>query len=191
MLFGRRGRIPIWRRAFNFIWPRAGLRRAGIYIAHRVQRLPGTPYSVAAGLACGAAVSFTPFIGFHFLMGAVISLIIGGNLIASAIGTAVGNPWTFPFIWSWIYVVGRWILGENTRAELPANLSLTYIFDRPMDVLYPMAVGSIPTAIVVWVIVFWACYKAVGKYQARRREKRLRAKRRIRPAGRYEPEGEG
>lgn len=195
MLFGRRGRVPLWRRVLNWIWPRAGLKRAGAYIGHRVQRLPGTPYSIAAGLACGAAVSCTPFIGFHFLFGAVLALLIGGNLVASAIGTAAGNPWTFPFIWSWIYFLGRLLLGEDTESDIPSNVSLAYIFDRPADVLYPMVVGSVPTAIVVWLIVFWPCYKAISKYQARRREKRMRAKRRLmstaRPGGGYETEGEG
>ena len=33
----------------------------------------------------------------------LVAFVIRGNLIASMIGTAVGNPFTFPFIWLTIY----------------------------------------------------------------------------------------
>ena len=64
-----------------------------------------------------------------------------GNLIASALGTAVGNPWTFPFIWAWIYTVGYWILGGEANPYLPTEFSFDYIFDNPFQVLLPMTVG--------------------------------------------------
>jgi uncharacterized protein (DUF2062 family) len=196
MLFGRRYRLPTWKRVRELIWPRAGIRRAAKYVAHRVRRLPGTPSSIAAGFACGAAVSFTPFIGLHFIMGAGLAVLMGGNVIASAIGTTVGNPWTFPFIWSWIFTLGRWILGQGDGAALPADLSLTWIFDHPWEVLYPMVIGGLPTAIVAWFIFFWPCYKAVQRYQASRRARRergarLRQLRRQRKMAAYKTKGEG
>ena len=36
---------------------------------------------------------------FHILLAMLLALLIRGNLIASGIGTVVGNPWTFPLIW--------------------------------------------------------------------------------------------
>ena len=51
-------------------------------------RLPGTPYDIAAGFACGAAISFTPFIGFHVVLGMVIARLIKANMVAALIGTA-------------------------------------------------------------------------------------------------------
>ncbi len=174
MIFGRRERISLLRRIWGYIWPRAGLARAGKYIAYRVGRLPGSAYSISAGLACGAAVSFSPFIGFHFLLGAMIAWLIRGNLIAMALGTVVGNPWTFPFIWSWIFTLGRWIQGEGPDGDLPDTLSMAYIIERPAEILYPMALGSIPSGIVVWVLVFVPCYKAVVRFQEARRRRRER-----------------
>jgi hypothetical protein len=35
----------------------------------------------------------------HFVLSALLAYIARANIIASAIGTVVGNPWTFPFIW--------------------------------------------------------------------------------------------
>lgn len=134
-----------------------------------MRRLPGTPYRIAAGFACGAAISFTPFIGFHFVGAALLSILLRGSLFASAIGTVVGNPWTFPFIWAWIYALGQWLLGGEVVSELPAVLSLTYIFERPLDVLWPMTVGGVPTSVAAWFAFFWPVRGAVAEYQHARR----------------------
>ena len=113
MLFKPRKPRSILYRARNILWPRAGWGRTLSYLRHRVARLPGTPESIAIGLACGIAVSFTPLIGFHFLVAALLAWVMGGNFLASALGTAFGNPWTFPLIWLWIYKLGTWILGAE------------------------------------------------------------------------------
>lgn len=174
-MFKRREPLPIVHRVRDFVWPRSGWRRASLYVAHRLSRLPGPPYRIAAGFACGAAVSFTPFMGFHFLLAALLSLLVRGNVIASAIGTAVGNPWTFPFIWLWTYSLGQWLLGGSTYYRLPEHLSMHYIFDHFTDVFWPMAVGGFPTAVVAWIAFFWPSRAVVAHYQ-RRRRKRLRRK---------------
>ena len=179
MVFRRRNPMSLAQRAKALVWPERGWHRAGRYIAHRLGRLPGTPYRIAAGFACGAAVSFTPFIGLHFLLAAGICLLIRGNLIASAIGTVVGNPWTFPFIWAWIYTLGRWMLGAGAADELPSGLTIAYIFDRPWEVLVPMMVGGAPTALAAWVAVYFPVRSVDAQYQKARR-RRLRRKVRAR-----------
>ena len=140
---------------------------------HRVRRLPGTPHGVAVGFACGAAISFTPFIGFHFALAALLTWSVGGNILASAIGTAVGNPWTFPFIWIWCYRLGSWMLGSG-HVDLPADLSLTFIFDNPGRVLLPMFLGSLPTALVVWIAFYCPVRRMVEGYHRRRLRRRER-----------------
>jgi uncharacterized protein (DUF2062 family) len=173
-MFRRRGKLAIGPRIRGFLWPKGGWRRAASYFLHRVKRLPGSPYSIAAGLACGAAVSFTPFIGLHFFLGALIAWLIGGNLLASAIGTAIGNPWTFPFIWVLIYRVGLWMLGSDVSHALPEGLSMAYIFEEPRAILLPMFLGSLPTGLVVWLTLFWPVRKIVTNYQMIRRRRRER-----------------
>ncbi len=168
-MFKRRKPLPYYLRLREFLWPRRGLRRTSTYIAHRLRRLPGTPYRIAAGFACGAAVSFTPFIGLHFVLAMLTALAMRGNIIASAIGTVIGNPWTFPFIWTWLYFSGRWVLGAGSGGSIPVDLTLTYIFDHPWGVLWPMTVSGVPTAIVVWLAFFWPARKMVAEYQKARR----------------------
>jgi uncharacterized protein (DUF2062 family) len=175
-MFKRRHPLPFHKRAGAIVWPSGGWLRSGTYVAHRLRRLPGTPYRIAAGFASGAAISFTPFIGLHFVLAALLALAVRGNVIAAAIGTVVGNPWTFPLIWLWTYSLGRWVLGGGEGLKvLPEAMSFQHIVDQPLVVLLPMVVGGVPTAIVAWFVFFWPLQSTVAEYQkARRRRLRKR-----------------
>lgn len=191
-MFARRRPLPFLQRTARFLWPRGGWARQGMYVAHRIKRLPGTPNRIAAGFACGVAVSFTPFIGLHFVIAALLALIMRGNIIASAIGTVAGNPWTFPFIWIWTYNIGLWLLGQEQVGSLPDSFSMQYIFDNPLNVLWPMAIGSLPSGTVAWLVAFFIMRDIVKRYRLRRRS-RLRAKlrrKRFRERLRREREGQ-
>lgn len=178
MLFKRHHKPHPIRRLHNFFWPRSGWRRSFKYLFHRVGRLQDTPHGIAAGFASGAAISFTPFMGFHFVGAALLAWLTGGNLLASAIGTVLGNPWTFPFIWYWIYHFGNWIL-QNTPAQgAPEALTIQLIFQHPGWLLWPMTVGGIPTAIVAWFAFYWPIKKTVASYKRHRHLRREKGRHR-------------
>jgi uncharacterized protein (DUF2062 family) len=174
-MFKRRNRLTYFERLKELVWPRQGWRRSTLYIAHRLGRLPGTPYRVAAGFACGAAISFTPFFGLHFLLAALLCLILRGSILASAIGTVVGNPWTFPFIGAWTYSLGSQMIGSSSSHEISVELTFQYFVENLMSVGWPMTVGALPTAVVVWCIAFVPIYFIVYEYQ-RARQWRIRRK---------------
>ena len=176
-LFRRREKLSRWVRLRRFVWPRMGWGRILRYWTFKLKRLQGSPYAIACGFACGASVSFTPFIGFHFILAAVLAWAMRGNIIASAIGTAVGNPWTFPFIWAGIMWIGTWILGYERGQELPAELTFGAIFEQPGTVLLPMLVGGLPTGVIVWLLFFFPIRRVVGNYQHHRQARRLRRRR--------------
>lgn len=172
MLFRSRKKRNWWQLFSAFIWPRGGVGRGLSYLRHRLARLPDTPHRIAAGLAAGVAASLTPFIGLHFLLAALIAYITRGNLIASAIGTAVGNPWTFPFIWLFTYKLGVKALGMPASARPFADLTWTTIIENPMalfgPVLGPMLLGAIPLALLGWWLTYWLVKRLVTYYRARR-----------------------
>ena len=176
-LFRRRKKLSRWARLRRFVWPTMNWGRVLRYWTFKLKRLQGSPYAIACGFACGAAVSFTPLIGFHFILAAVLAWALRGNIIASAIGTAVGNPWTFPFIWAGIIWLGTWILGYERGQELPADMTIGTIFEEPGTVLLPMLVGGLPTAVVVWVLFYVPIYRVVSNYQHHRQARRLRRRR--------------
>ncbi len=164
----------------NFFWPRSGWRRSGRYFYHRLARLPGTPYSVAAGFACGGAISFTPFVGLHFIISAALAWAIRGNIFAAILGTAVGNPWTFPFIWVSTYRLGCAMLGMDPNLVVD-TFSLPFLLNSPVDTLVPllapMLAGSIPLGFLVWLAIYAPLRVLIGEYkQVRKRRLKKRAR---------------
>ena len=168
MLFDRRVKPTFLEKARNMLWPRSGLRRSTRYLTHRVKRMPGSPYAIAAGFACGASVSMLPFPGFHFLLAALLAWSLRASIVVSAIGTVVGNPWTFPFIWLWIFELGNWILGTSSEFS-GQSVTMRFLWEHPSQVLIPMAVGSVPTALLTWLAFYLPLRRVIGAYQSRRR----------------------
>ena len=126
-----------------------------------------SPYAIAAGVACGVAVSFTPFVGFHLVLAMLTAFIIRANLSAAAIGTIFGNPWTFPFIWLAILYSGEVLLGvDNSSQDIHfeelfkqmfitlKNLNFHAFCEDVWPILYPMIVGSIPFYLLSWTITY-------------------------------------
>jgi len=173
-LFRRRRKRSIPARFLELLWPRMGWRRAGRYYIFRIKRLPGTPYSIACGFALGAAVSFTPFIGFHFVLAGILAWGLRANLLASVIGTAVGNPWTFPGIWFGVLWLGSKILGREMPELSFSDLSVTMIFDHFSTIGVPMIVGGVPASIVTWVIFYIPIRRAIANYQHHRHSNRIK-----------------
>ena len=168
-IFRRRRRLGISQSLRYFFWPKTGWLRSLRYVGHRLRRLKGSPNSIAVGFAWGVAVSFTPFIGFHFMLAALATWAMGGNLLASAVGTIVGNPWTFPFIWLLSFKLGSYLFGLNPSGEIPDALTMEFIFDSPSLVLLPMAVGGLLLGLGAWLVTFWTVRRAVDRYRGIRR----------------------
>ncbi|HUE45934.1 MAG TPA: DUF2062 domain-containing protein [Aestuariivirgaceae bacterium] len=182
MLFRRReGPTPI-QKTLSFLWPRRGLQRGWRYLWHRVTRISATPHTIALGVAIGAFASFTPFMGLHFLIAALLALILGGSILASALGTAVGNPLTFPFIWLASYNLGALLLGYRQRTRIHINLPddmFVLMFTEPLEfwralwraidpLVVPMLVGGIPLGLACGVAIYIVVRSAVAGYQHRR-----------------------
>jgi len=159
-----------------FLWPDMGLRRLSVYYRHRLCRLPGTPYFTAAGFASGVAISFTPFIGLHLVLGGLMTFFLRGSILAMAIGTLVGNPWTSPLIWLVTYKLGLVILGlgAGDKAQPPEAFTFSLLLDKPLDLLLPMTVGSAPFFAVSWIVSFHLARNLVRKYKDLRLARILR-----------------
>ena len=149
----------------------------GTYLVKRVTRLSGTPHNIAVGVACGVAISFTPFIGFHLLGAFLLCLLVRGNYVAAAAGTLVGNPWTFPFIWVVIYKLGSWLLGTRVaQLESVQHWDLATFFAEVEAVFWPMVVGGVPLALVAGLLTYFPLVRIIAAYQEarqRRRQSRL------------------
>lgn len=180
-MFGRRNKPHIRHRVQNVFWPTIGWRRWGHYMRHRIGRLPGTPYSIAAGFAYGAAISFSPFMGLHIALSAGLAWMTRASMIAAAIGTLVGNPWTFPFIWVWTYELGNLMLGSAAHPlnfsmflHMTLHQSFTFLKGNFWSIFLPMLLGSIPSGIVVWGVFYFPMRNLIARYQHQRLQRQLR-----------------
>ena len=174
-MFKRRNPQTTLEKWQQFIWPREGWTRALKYTWQRTIRLNGSAHSIALGLAAGAFVSASPFIGMHLLIAALIAWVFGGNIIASAVGTWAGNPLSFPFIWLTTFNIGHLMLGTEDKAGDLPELSFGLFIDAPMSallpVILPMAVGGLVVGTVMAVATYYPSLWAVRFYQKRRRDK--------------------
>lgn len=170
MIFKRREKPPFWDRAREMLYPRKGIWRGVTYIGKRMRRLPDSPHRIALGFACGAFASFTPFFGFHFVIAALLALVLRGNLLASAFGTAVGNPITFPFIATASLQLGWWIVGRPYH-HVDWNFSFSWLVDNIDLIFLPYLVGGIIPGLITALASYWLLGPIVAAYQERRRKK--------------------
>lgn len=171
MLFRRRDAAGWLERLRVWAWPRVSWSRSSRYFLKRVLRLSGTPYAIAAGCAAGVFVSFTPFIGFHVLLTVAFAWVIGGNVLAGLLASAVGNPLTFPFIWAGTYEIGQFLL-YGRHAEAPEELHHQVLGRSLQDIwplIKPMMVGALPVGLIAGSIVFVLVHRMVVGYQTSRR----------------------
>jgi len=197
MVFKRRVRPSLLSRLREAVLPKRGYRRGVEYLGHRVRRLPDTPHRIALGFACGVFSSFTPFFGFHIIFAAVIARLVRSNIVAALIGTAVGNPLTFPLIAPVALGIGRSILGHGASGEdyhrvsdavvegfmavRDGLLSLVGLGHSDWgklvpffhDILWPYLVGGMVPGVIAGVASYYLVRALVTAYQARRRARML------------------
>ena len=112
-MFKRRERRSVFRFFNEVIFSLKGISRAIEYVGIRLKRIPDTPHKISLGMSCGIFASFTPLFGLHFLIAGLLSYVFRANVLASLIGTFVGNPITFPIITVFNLKLGEWILGSS------------------------------------------------------------------------------
>ncbi len=142
------------------------LKRASLFYFLKLVRVKDSQDKLAIGFACGSMVSFTPFIGFHFFLAVIFAYILRGNIVASLIGTFIGNPFTFPFIWIFIYKVGNIFFKNDQNFSL--ELTFQSLFDQGYDILIPMLIGSLIVSIPIWLISYYTVKFLILSFKKRK-----------------------
>ena len=196
-MFRRRKPLSVLKQLRAVIWPNRGFRRLFSYLFQRIIRLPGTPASIASGFASGVAASFTPFLGLHFILAGALAMLFRGNVLASAIGTFFGNPWTFILIWLADYEVGLRVInafGYGTDLDVLSidelvaimgnvvrflsftrNLSWADLLRDIEQVFMPILIGGTVLGAIAWVTSFLLTLWAVKGWRLNRAKRLLKA----------------
>ena len=185
MLFRRRRPLDRWGHVRHTLWPRKGFVRPFLYQAKCALRLRDSVHAIALGVAVGMFVSFTPLMGLHIALACGLAWVLRGNLVAAVLGTAIGNPFTFPAIWLATYRTGSFLLGRASRREGAAE-NLTDVFLNAKGawhdvivgmwhpLIWPMLVGGVPLGIAAGAVGYAVARQGTTTFQlarARRLEK--------------------
>ncbi|MCA8868688.1 MAG: DUF2062 domain-containing protein [Rhodobacteraceae bacterium] len=197
MVFKRRKQLSWGRWIVEGVYPRSGWRRAASYVVHRLRRLPDTSHKIARGVGIGIFVSFTPFFGLHFVVAALMSLALRGNVLAALLSTFFGNPLTFPFIAAGSLTLGTWMLGvdpdpalhksvfrlfaqasgdfwHNFKAIFNANtVDWTHLGEFFRGVFLPYLLGGIGPGILFGLAGYFLSQPVIAAYQKRRKRRLL------------------
>ena len=180
-MFQRREALPLLRKLKEFFWPSMGWMRTYKYVKYRLVRLSDSSHKIALGLAFGVAISFTPLVGTHFIQAAFLAYLFGGNLLSAIIGTFVGNPWTFPFMWWASISFGAFLfglLGLPASASLPDEVNFSILWDLlwhdPLRIFLPWLVGGYLAALICIPIAYSIFYRLVAAAKRARSKARLR-----------------
>ena len=199
-MFKRRERRSVFRFFHEVIFSLKGTSRAIEYVGIRLKRIPDTPHKISLGMSCGIFASFTPLFGLHFLIAGLLSYVLRANVLASLIGTFVGNPITFPIITVFNLKLGEWILGSSeyssgdggkifegfldfifliykslfTEGSIDEN-SVPRMNEFLNGVFIPYSLGGLILGIFVAIISYFLLRPLVATYKKRRDS--LRAKR--------------
>ncbi|MBB3947977.1 hypothetical protein GGQ73_003951 [Rhizobium skierniewicense] len=173
MPFRRRKPAGHLERLRALLWPRMGFRRSLRYLKLRLVRLSASPYSVAAGVAVGVAVAWTPFLGIHILIAMALAFVIRANLVAAALGTTFANPLTFPLIWASTWELGHLLLGRSDQ-NVSSHVDFSQIFSHMnflqlwQPVLEPMTIGALIPATLSAGVAYVSVYMVIRGFRARK-----------------------
>ena len=147
-----------------------------------------SPERVAAAIALGIGVGFSPFLGIHFLIAIGLAFLFRLNRIDALLGQFVGNPWTLPPVYAAGYALGRKLLGYSRRRvpDLPWDRLLHRDFWhaftgtalRPR--LLSFLVGTLVLAILIGLAAYFVVRAALRIYHRRHPRAAERAARRKR-----------
>ena len=203
-MFKRRERRSIFRFFYEVIFSLKGISRAIEYVGIRLKRIPDTPHKISLGMSCGIFASFTPLFGLHFLIAGLLSYLLRANVLASLIGTFVGNPITFPIITVFNLKLGEWILGSSEYSSddggkiFEGFLDFIFLIYKSFftegsigennvprmneflnGVFIPYSLGGLILGIFIAVISYFLLRPLVATYQKKRsalKEKRFKRK---------------
>jgi uncharacterized protein (DUF2062 family) len=125
-----------------------------------------TPERTAAAFALGVFIGFSPFLGFHTVIGILLAFLLNLNRVAVLLGVYSNLPWIIAGYYAFTTMVGAAITG--TRLPPGFSAHLTELFEssfrtehcwlqlgallRPL--LWPYVVGSLLGAAVLAAIAY-------------------------------------
>jgi uncharacterized protein (DUF2062 family) len=124
-----------------------------------------SPERTAAAVGLGVAIGFSPFIGFHTVIGIVLAFCFNLNRVAVLGGLWVNLPWIMGAYYAAATAVGSWLLQTRVPPHLMTRLELVWSLPRwgaRIDalggllepLLWPFTLGSLLGSIIFGVLAY-------------------------------------
>ena len=124
-----------------------------------------TPSRTAAAFGVGIAVGFSPFIGFHTILGLILAFVFNLNRVAVLAGMWVNLPWFIPPYYAATTAFGAWITATPMPPQFLSQLqniaALASWRDRATGLgrllrplLLPYTLGSTIVALPLGVLAY-------------------------------------
>ena len=149
----------------------------------RLLRQRATAHEIALGCALGAFVSITPLLGVQTLMAIVMAFLLRASVPAAIVGTFIGNPLSWPFIWVSTYLMGLQMVGlEGAFDPAAVQRNIELLWNALLDpspqlldataalfwpLLWPMLAGSVPIGLLTAAVVYYVSRNAVRAWRSR------------------------
>lgn len=164
--------------------PMRGLSRQGLRrMAQRLGTLRASPHEIALGCALGAFVSITPLLGVQTILAVLMALLLRASVPAAIIGTFVGNPVSWPFIWVSTYFMGLHMVGlEGSFDPIAVHRNVMLLWGALLEpspqlldvtasllwpLLWPMLAGSLPIGLLAAAVVYYISRSVVRGWRLR------------------------
>lgn len=144
-------------------------------LGQRLVQIRDTPHAIAGGVAIGVFMGFTPLLGFKTLLALLIAWLLRCSKVSAAVAVTAHDcvfP-LLPLILRWQYIIGFWLwysphhLPKKLKLQPP---TLEHLFDwnKFVNLIWPVFIGSVIMAIPVSVIVYFITLKIVSHHQAKK-----------------------
>ena len=163
----------------------AARHRGVAHVWRRLMRLRATPHEVALGCAAGVFAACTPLLGLQMILAGLLAFMLRVSIPAAILGTFIGNPLSWPAIWSASYLAGSWILGLDPAyaadhlSESANVLSATILMPSPetlnmavvsvSPIIGPLLVGGLAVGLILGVGSYYPMRRAVRVFQKSKR----------------------
>ena len=125
--------------------------------------LDNHPAHIAAGLAVGVFISFTPFFAFHTLLALTAAFVLRLNKVTCITGAWVNTPLTVVPILALSYKLGRALLGLPPRELHLKGLEWQHLKGCATSLL----LGTSILGFIAAVIAYFLCYFLVVRFRQR------------------------
>lgn len=151
--------------------------------ARAIMAIRETPRQVALGVALGAFIAFTPFIGIQMLLAALAASVAGASKKAAMLAVWISNPLTMGPIFALTYHLGLLFITPGSAAAAtvgPASasgfpqstapvpaMSLGFVMQAGQGLLIPLLVGGAVMGVLAAALSYELTRRGVEAFQTK------------------------